>query len=357
MNVAVYLLGLVLGTGAAQRAPGPLDQFVLLPGVSPWWTFLTYAFLHGGFLHLLGNMLTLWVFGPNIEDRFGRLGYVILYFAGAVAAGLVHSAVERSGVVGASGAIAAVTGAFMVLFPWTNVKVFCFFIVIGVFAVPALWFIGVRVAYDFILTGSGLSGRVATAAHLGGYGLGFGVALLLLWARIVPREPYDLFTTFRQAARRRQFHEAGFRRERQRQAQRSAISEAQRDQIAAARAEVSSAVADGDFPRAAAAYRRLLDRHGSDLGVALLSRRAHYELANGLFRLGDHSLAATAYDLFLRGYPADPETPEVRLMLGLLLTRYLNDPVRAKVELSAATERLPEGPQRDLARELLAELG
>jgi len=368
LNVLVYLLQATMGARHVvdpEAGPRIFTEFVLNPGHSPWWTYLTYAFLHGGFTHILGNMITLLVFGPCVEDRFGRLGYLIFYLLGGVSAGLLHAAFEPNPVLGASGAIAAVTGAFLILFPWTHIKCFFFFGYIGVGQIPALWFIGIRIAYDLLSTGTGRSGNVATLAHLGGYGYGAAIAMILLATHLLSREPYDLFSIARQAARRRQFRELAHKHEqaiRHGEPPAYAVRGAKRDQqaaeaIAQARAEVSSRIAEPDLPSAAGAYRALIEKHGTDPGVALLNRNSQYALANHLFQAGDHGLAFAAYDLFVRGYPADPEVPMVRLTLGLILTRYLNDPVRAKQEINAAIPGLPDGSSKDLAKQLLAELG
>jgi outer membrane protein assembly factor BamD (BamD/ComL family) len=120
---------------------------------------------------------------------------------------------------------------------------------------------------------------------------------------------------------------------------------------------VTTAIADDDPVGAAAAYRRLLEKFASVPGATLLHRRIQYDLANHLFKAGDYQTAAAAYEIFLTAYPRDPETANVRLILGLINARYLNDPVRAKQHITAALEGLSPGPQQDLARELLDELG
>lgn len=341
---------------------GPL---VLTPDAPRAWAFLSYAFLHGGFLHLLGNMVFLWVFGPNVEDRLGRIGFLIFYIVGAAAAGALHAAVYSNPVVGASGAIAAITGAYLVLFPHTTIKTLLFFIIIGVVNIPAWWFIGARVAWDLFQEATGTAGNVAALAHLGGYGFGFGVSMLLLWTGLLKREPYDLFTISRHARRRRQFRDLTYQRNRHAargrhpdQALRPGrINDSTADAIAAARAEVATHIAEQNVSGACEAYRRLLEQFASVPGATLLNRRLQYDVANALFKAGDHQNAATAYDLFLKGYPNDPEASNVHLILGLINVRYLNDPVRAKQEIAAAMDGLGPGPQQDLAKDLIDELG
>jgi membrane associated rhomboid family serine protease len=331
------------------EADAVLRRFVLEPDNPKPWTFVTYAFLHGGFMHLLGNMLFLFVFGPNVEDRFGRTGFLLFYLGGGAVAGGLHFLFERHPVIGASGAVAAVTGAYLVLFPRTSIKVLFLLFVIGIFEIPAWWFIAGQVVMDLWLQGTGRSGNVATLAHLGGYGFGIGLSMLLLATGILKREQFDLFSISRHASRRRQFREVA--REQMRVAAKRAAAAA----AARARSEVTEAMMAGDLPAAGAAYRRLLETHGT--GAAMLSRTSQYTMANSLFSAGDHQTAATAYMIFMTGYPKDPEIPTVRLMLGLINARYLNDPVKAKAEIREAIGGLPEGDYKQLARELLAELG
>jgi membrane associated rhomboid family serine protease len=137
-------------------------------------------FLHGGWLHLLGNMWFLWVFGDNIEDRLGHLRYLVFYLATGLGAGLAHALLNLSSTipaVGASGAISGVLGAYFVLFPHSRVitlvpLLFFFFTV----RLPAVIILGYWFAIQFI---SGLgavalpgSGGVAWWAHIGGFVLG-----------------------------------------------------------------------------------------------------------------------------------------------------------------------------------------
>jgi membrane associated rhomboid family serine protease len=365
LNVAVFMLQWAASRGQAAPVESLLEGMVLVPGESPFYTYLSYAFLHGGLMHILGNMLFLWVFGPNVEDRLGRLGFLVFYLFGAMAAGVIHGLVYPNPVVGASGAIAAITGAYLVLFPHTTIKTLLFFILIGIINIPAWWFIGARIAFDLFAEALGAAGNVATLAHLGAYGFGIGISMLLLWTGLIKREPYDLFSISRQAKRRRAFREVTHSRERHiRQgkhpdlaSRRGRLDEAQAEELAQARADVATHLSEDDPAAAAAAYRRLLNQFASVPRATLLHRRIQYDLANHIFKAGDHQTAATAYEIFLEGYPRDPEAANVRLILGLINARYLNDPVRAKQHISVAVEELPPGPQRDLAKELLAELG
>ncbi|MFI4855485.1 MAG: rhomboid family intramembrane serine protease, partial [Phycisphaerales bacterium JB065] len=179
-----------------------------------FWQLFTSEFLHADMMHLLGNMLILFVFGPAVEDRFGRVWFLLFYLIGGVAASGVHMLAGGQQTsygylampsLGASGSISAVTGAFLVLFPQSGVR--CFFIFfIGLFTIPAWWFIGFAIARDFLMSGLG-DASIAYEAHIGGYLYGAAISVFLLWRKIIPREPYDLFSMGKQAHRRRQFRE------------------------------------------------------------------------------------------------------------------------------------------------------
>src|SRR5262245_16325094 len=117
VNVVVYCIGVALERAWPDQFERVQNLFILTPGGSRPWSFITYAFLHGNLMHILGNMVFLWVFGPNVEDRFGRIGFLLFYLGGAAASGGLHAMFDSNPVLGASGAIAAVTGAYLVLFP------------------------------------------------------------------------------------------------------------------------------------------------------------------------------------------------------------------------------------------------
>jgi membrane associated rhomboid family serine protease len=137
----------------------------------------TSMFMHGGWMHLIGNMLYLWIFGDNIEDRLGHIGYLIFYLAGGIAAALLQVVINPSSgipMVGASGAIAAVLGAYLVMYP--NSRVYTF-VPIGYFArltlMPAIVVLGLWFLLQ-ILSGVGSLGALneggtAYFAHIGGF--------------------------------------------------------------------------------------------------------------------------------------------------------------------------------------------
>lgn len=336
-----------------------------------WWRFISYTFIHAGPMHLIGNLITLWVFGPNVEDRFGRIGYLVFYMTGGAIAGLAHLISGPATVIGASGAISAVTGAFLVLFPRTVVKTFIFFFLIGVFNIPAIYFICFAIARDAL--GAGMHGsNVSYAAHFGGYLYGFSVAMLLLMTKVLAREDYDLFFMFRQMKRRREMMEAV--REGQQRLKRDAkrpervvveIPEVPVE-VANARAALSRAVSADERTNLPALYTALIGaveaarKINSNLSPSLdvLSNRAQVALANRLFEAGERELAARAYQGFLSLYERDPESGVVRVMLALLMVRYLKQQQQAKSILEAAIGALKDkdAEHTELARSLLSEI-
>ncbi len=153
-----------------------------------WHTVVTSMFLHGGWMHLFGNMLFLWIYGDNMEDTFGHLGFLIFYLAcGAAAAGLQIASDPRSfaPMVGASGAISGVMGGYLLLFPKARIDIFFFFIVFfRVIPIPAwivlgIW-LGLQVFGGFATPAA--EGGVAYFAHLGGFVAGLALTLPL-WLR------------------------------------------------------------------------------------------------------------------------------------------------------------------------------
>jgi membrane associated rhomboid family serine protease len=152
--------------------------------VPPWATIFTSMFLHSGWLHIGGNMLFLWIFGNNIEDVLGHVRYLLLYLLSGVAAAMGQALSDPSStlpMLGASGAIAGVLGAYLLLYPYANVHVLVLIIIIlRIITVPAwiilgLWF-GAQLLSGLISKAGG--GGVAFWAHVGGFLA--GIVLLLI---------------------------------------------------------------------------------------------------------------------------------------------------------------------------------
>ena len=195
-NVLVFLWELSLGPGLESQlvhyafVPArffPGHSSYPFPAGGRYLSLLTSMFLHGGWLHLLGNMLFLFIFGDNVEDAFGHVPYAGFYLAGGVASALVQGLASPSSavpMVGASGAIAAVLGAYFVLYPHgrvlTLVPLLFFFPVIEIpaFAFLLFWFALQFLSGIVAPVGPGLDPGVAWWAHVGGFAFGLAAGLL-----------------------------------------------------------------------------------------------------------------------------------------------------------------------------------
>ncbi|MCK5226339.1 MAG: rhomboid family intramembrane serine protease, partial [Planctomycetes bacterium] len=180
------------------------DTFMLTPSNLHFWQFISYAFLHGGYMHIIGNMFFLYLFGNNVNDKLGTAGYLGFYLAGAVFSGLGHMLMSSSPVLGASGAVAAVTGAYLVLFPQTLVTVVYWFIFIGTMEVPAIYFIAFKMIVIDNMIGRGTA-NVAYDAHLAGYAFGILGILIALATGIIRGNNFDLWAMLKRWNRRRQY--------------------------------------------------------------------------------------------------------------------------------------------------------
>ncbi|OHB99486.1 MAG: rhomboid family intramembrane serine protease [Planctomycetes bacterium RIFCSPLOWO2_12_FULL_39_13] len=198
LNILVFLFELSLGQG--------LDSFLFQFGVVPikvyystdipdsniintYFPFLSFMFLHGGFVHLIGNMWYLWIFGDNVEDRLGRVKFIIFYLICGIGSAIVHvyfNSQSEVPCVGASGAIAGVLGAYMVTFPRARVLVLIpLFIVWQTIELPAIIVLGFWFLIQFFSGTASISsthgGGVAWWAHIGGFVL--GVILIKLFPK------------------------------------------------------------------------------------------------------------------------------------------------------------------------------
>jgi membrane associated rhomboid family serine protease len=153
-------------------------------------TLITSMFLHANLLHVAGNMLFLWIFGNNVEDKLGELKYLIVYFASGIAGSLLQIFITPDSTVpmlGASGAISGLLAAYVLYFP--RARILTFVVPFFIFTLPAYVFIGYWIALQALnafLNIGAIGGGVAFFAHVGGFGIGLILALLLR-----PREHVD----------------------------------------------------------------------------------------------------------------------------------------------------------------------
>jgi membrane associated rhomboid family serine protease len=174
--------------------PYSLNQFMRLYSLRPAYfhveNLFTHMFLHAGWMHVLGNMLFLWVFGDNVEDILGHGKYLLFYLVCGVTAGLAQMVIDpysRVPMVGASGAIAGVMGAYLVKFPRSEVKILTWFLLIFTFDVPAwamlIYWFGIQLLEGVGSVGDsaygGSQGGTAFFAHIGGFLMGMLLIHLL----------------------------------------------------------------------------------------------------------------------------------------------------------------------------------
>ncbi len=204
VNVVMFLLTL----GDSSFSMAIFDRLALYARAvthgDALWGLVTHMFLHAGFMHIIGNMLFLWIFGDNLEEQMGHVGFLVFYLAcglAAAAAQIVAAPLSPIPMVGASGAIAGVMGGYLLLFPRARVDIVAIFIVFfKVFTLPAwvvlgIWF-GLQLFGGFTVTGD--QGGVAYWAHAGGFIAGLVLALPLFlrrggtgfWARTDGHPPH-----------------------------------------------------------------------------------------------------------------------------------------------------------------------
>lgn len=195
INILVFILQITSYADSREIAsaygtiPNYLLTFKTVQPIHPVLTIFTSMFMHGGFFHLGGNMLYLWIFGNNIEDKLGRIRFIIFYLLSGVAAAYTHAVTEPSSMlpmIGASGAVSGILGAYLLLFPRARIYTLIFLgFFVQVVRLPALVVIGFWIAIQFIngLISKGIAtqGGVAWFAHIGGFV--FGILMIKFFLR------------------------------------------------------------------------------------------------------------------------------------------------------------------------------
>jgi membrane associated rhomboid family serine protease len=187
LNVIVFLYEMSLGdalNGFIQRF-GAIPSMILNPsGPGSYCTLISSMFIHASLMHIVGNMLFLWIFGDNIEDRMGHVFFFIFYIICGLAGAFLHTITAPSSMVpmvGASGAISGIMGAYILLYPKARILALVplgFFL--RIMKLPALLFLGVWFLYQFLLGILSIGvkgGGVAYFAHIGGFAVGLVIAL------------------------------------------------------------------------------------------------------------------------------------------------------------------------------------
>jgi membrane associated rhomboid family serine protease len=368
VNVAIFLLSFFPHVDPIGRNPEYLrhwaNQFVLdpRPGQLQLWQFVSYAFLHAGFMHIAGNMFFLYLFGNNVNDKLGHIGYLSFYLAGAVFSGIGHILLSGSSVLGASGAVAAVTGAYLVLFPQTLITVIYWFIFFGTMELPALYFIAFKlIIWDNMIESHLAPVAIAYGAHLSGYTFGIVSMVVLLATHIISGSNYDLWAMIKRWNRRRLYRDVvsngydpytGRKKIKVKEVIKSASEQQKEEQIRQLRSEISDQMIQRNLPAAAELYIELMEQDGQEI----LPGKQLLDIANQLAGENKHVESARAYEQFLSHYSTYEYAEQVELMLGIIYARYLNQPELAVKHLQIAEKKLIDQGQLKMCRDELARI-
>jgi len=333
---------------------------------------LTSMFMHGGWAHILGNMWVLWIVGDNVEDKVGKLGYLALYLVGGVAAALTFSGIEGGGppdenamklygeahlpLVGASGAIAAIMGMYIVFFPEARIRVL-FWILFFVQIVPirAKWFLGLMLALDLftsIAAHGASSGGVATMAHVGGGVFGIVAALLLkpLLGGGGEGDAWDVHTGW--AKRMREGAEPWQDERLPRGVPRFAPEETDEISVRDVERSITQLVRAGRV-------REAIDVYPAYVAMAReqpLADDVQIEIAHEFYRQWLPKDAIPAYLRYLDTHPNGDDVAEAKFRLGVLYARGLSNAAEAAKWLRQAVVEHHDPQIRAAAEKMLAQL-
>ena len=370
-NILIYLVTDVFGSLGGNTFGEELkSRFLLYPDDLSVSQFFTYQFLHGGIEHILGNMLFLWVFGNSVNSKMGNVAYLFFYLAAGVFAGVGFAMTSQHPCLGASGAIAGVTTAFLVLFPRSEVTTFYWiWFYIGTWHLRALLLIGLKIIlWDNILApriNAGAFEAVALSAHIAGYIFGFVVCMVLLLIRALPRDQFDILALAKRSYQRQQ-SKAAFADPNSRA--RATFGRVARPvspetglpieaepsvaetEILRIRAEIAKSVAEGDYAGAADRYEQLLLRDPDQC----LPRRNMLTVANQFMTMGRYPQAAAAYEKHLKAYPKDSDILQIKFLLGIIYAKYLRQYEAAEQFLRESADCLTDPGQQQQASQWLS---
>jgi membrane associated rhomboid family serine protease len=317
------------------------DVFVIQWGYRPaapsFATLFSSMFLHGGWAHLLGNMLFLWIYGDNVEHRLGRLAYLVVYLLTGIAGTLsfalfVPASSGHVPLVGASGAISGVLGLYFLWFPRNKVRLFVFFIFyLDVWAVPARIVLGFYLLVDNLLPflfGGGASTGVAHGAHIGGFVAGLAVAYGADRVKFLRRD-----------------------RQARRGARTRTTAEVHQHPAANGAAAVVKAHARGERGEAVLGYLDLPSAERKTVPVAVAA-----DLAEWLASNGEVDGALAIYRRAMHDHPRGPQLDRLLLGTGLLLLRGKQRPTAAYPYLLDVLDVDPSAENAQAARHALAEI-
>jgi membrane associated rhomboid family serine protease len=305
-------------------------QWGFRPAVPQALDLFTAMFLHGGLLHLAGNMLFLWIYGDNVEHRLGRVRFLAAYLGTGVAATLFHTLFAGESLLpllGASGAISGVLGFYFIWFPRNRVRLLVMFFpfFMRVIHAPARWVLGFYVMVDnvlpFLVSAGTQGGGVAYGAHLGGFlgglALGWGINRHSMLFR-----PTDFGTPGLSGA------------------------------APPPEGSLGALIEEGDYEEAATRYAAMSD----DETRGLLSEHHSLMLGRWMAAKGHARAALVLFQRHLRDYPVGPDAADAHVGAGLLQLRAFSQPTAAYQHLVEALGLDPSPSTEGLARQGLAQI-
>lgn len=366
LNIITFLL---FHNPVASGSLLPFDEtiFTFQSNNPQIYQFFTYQFLHADGLHLLGNLLFLWVFGNSVNTKLGNIPYIMFYLSGGVFAAWGYATLQTDtfSLIGASGSIASVTTAYLVLFPRSRVTVLIWlFIFIHFVEVPAMVLIVVKIVLwdNFLMPYLGGSQEVAHGAHLAGYFYGFTAALILLLLRAVPRDQFDILALWKRWNQRRAFASVMSDPHAAAQAKYGSVAQTVKvdsteqaaqekhlDEISDLRMTINNFLENADLSSATQHYEKLIAKDP----IQCLSEKNQIAVAREFYRTNKFPQAAAAFDRFVECYPRSTDTMDIRLLLGIIYARDLHQFEVADKHLTESMESLRDEKRRNQCIEWL----
>ncbi len=339
-----------------------------------FYQFLTYAFLHADWSHLLGNMLFLYIFGNSLNDKLGHLEYLLFYLSAAIITGAGYALTSSVSLLGASGAIAATTTGFLIFFPRSRVlMLYWILFLIGTIEIPSIYIILFKmILVDNIIIPaiSSYHSPIAYGAHLIGYTFGIILPLVLLAIRAVERDQFDLLAVVSRIFKRRKFRKVTQKTgglfykdtlkpkiESHPKFKAVKVKNVEdenpiTDQKLLIKQEIMQSLRSFDIKNAIQKYNQLIQ----DFPDEVLPEKYQLDIANQMMADGDYSHSAQAYEKFIQKYPKSEQVDQVKLLLGVIYSRYTSNPRRAKELLEEIKDKLKDPKQRQLCLSELEKL-
>jgi membrane associated rhomboid family serine protease len=378
LNTVIFLFTI---SSSLDIRPDVLDAYGMKPAtyLQEPLTLLTSMFLHANIFHIAGNMLFLWIVGDNVEDALGHAWYLVAYLLGGIAADLLYvafstPAMAQTPAIGASGAISAMMGFYVVVFPQIRVRILFFLTwwFVRTFWARAFWVIGGWFAMQLLywgLTAGQMGGGVAYGAHVGGFVFGAGLAVVL--RMFLPKiDPHRRHGVERPVAPARLGFggpqrgvragvapmsdvDIAFRSPRNRgYAYAPPATEPEVELVGSAEnmeRTIEQRLLSGQAAGAARVWNGYLRAYPNRPMDAMLQ----LNLVQALERVQDHATAAACLEHFLVTRAQDVNAPEAALALGMIYARHLGNAARARLMLGAAAAQHPVPDRAALARQEL----